>query len=362
MPMVSIIIPVYNTEAYLEKCLDSVINQTHRNIEIIVLNDGSTDGSHDIMMSKYVSDLRVTYVTHENRGLGPTRNRGIEIATSDYVCFVDSDDFIDLDMIDLMVQDLKEYEADIVCCEHYRWIDDEDYTISVNFITSRQISLSQVDHAHFIHEYLLRRVYAISSCAKLYKTDVIRNNNVQFGDNRRVFAEDRYFNLCLLAHVDQIRFIHRPLYYYRQRPGSIMNSFKPDLMQRHLNMMDDIREFTVNSPRGKLIHKITSLFLLEAINKEVANIMTYQKGIRGVFRIFHLLQRQHSTATYIQEIIDQRLDELLVERDKLQAKRILFLMKHRLYLWAALEVYLNYRWIHIKRFMKNKVKHAYVQR
>ena len=103
MKLVSVVIPVYNVEKYVEKCLDSVINQTYQNLEIIIVNDGSTDNSLSVCQKKKLSDSRIKLINKENGGLSSARNAGIECAQGEFICFIDSDDWIELDYIEVLL-------------------------------------------------------------------------------------------------------------------------------------------------------------------------------------------------------------------------------------------------------------------
>ncbi len=115
--LVSIIVPVYNVEKYIEKCILSIINQTYTNLEIIIVNDGSLDHSENIIKEYISKDNRIKYIKRENGGLGAARNTGIENATGKYIAFVDSDDWIDPEMYSVLWQKAYECDADVVCCE-----------------------------------------------------------------------------------------------------------------------------------------------------------------------------------------------------------------------------------------------------
>ena len=115
-PMVSVIIPVYNAEAYLEECLDSVVNQTLKNIEIICVNDGSTDNSLDILKEYQEKDDRVIIINQENQGAGVARNQGIKVAKGNYLSILDADDFFELNMLELMCMNALKFDADVTIC------------------------------------------------------------------------------------------------------------------------------------------------------------------------------------------------------------------------------------------------------
>ena len=110
---ITVIVPVYNVEHYLEKCLDSLINQTYKNLEIIVINDGSTDNSGEICQEYAQKDNRIVYIEKENGGLSDARNVGLDKMTGSYVTFIDSDDWVELDYVEILYKKIIEYQADI---------------------------------------------------------------------------------------------------------------------------------------------------------------------------------------------------------------------------------------------------------
>ena len=115
--LVSIIVPIFNVDKYLEKCIKSIINQTYRNLEIILINDGSTDNSYQICKKYSEQDSRIVLIDKQNGGSASAKNYGLKIAKGDYISFVDSDDFVELDMIEYMVNTIKKFNTDIVQCE-----------------------------------------------------------------------------------------------------------------------------------------------------------------------------------------------------------------------------------------------------
>ena len=119
LPLISIIVPVYNVKDYVEKCLDSICGQTYKNLEIVVVDDGSTDGSGEICDTYAQKDPRVKVIHRENRGVSAVRNEGLDIALGEYIGFVDGDDWIDSDMYEFLYELLIVNEADISVCSHY---------------------------------------------------------------------------------------------------------------------------------------------------------------------------------------------------------------------------------------------------
>ena len=158
---VSVVVPIYNTGKYLEKCINSIRNQTYKNLEIILIDDGSTDDSK-IICEKYSKvDSRIKFFSKENSGVSSTRNVGIDIATGQYILFVDSDDFIEIEMIEIMLDDIKNYNAEFSVCEY------RNLKSRIHLLDKNDMMIS-VFETNGIQGYL---------CNKMYKTNIIKENN-----------------------------------------------------------------------------------------------------------------------------------------------------------------------------------------
>ena len=140
MAKISLIVPVYNTSKYLRKCLDSLITQTYKDIEIIVINDGSIDNSEEII--KLYRDKRLKYISKKNEGIGKTRNLGIENATGNYIAFVDSDDYLDKNFCKKMIKKADEDNCDIVICNYFE--DRNDKLKKIEFVNFKDSSLKSI--------------------------------------------------------------------------------------------------------------------------------------------------------------------------------------------------------------------------
>ena len=211
MDKVSVLVPVYNVEKYLSKCLDSIVNQTYKNIEIIIINDGSTDSSLEIA-SFYASKYDFIKVfSYDNAGISKTRNRALEQASGDYYLFVDSDDYIDLDMIEKMVACAKETNSEIVTCG-YR-IEWKIFGLPIFNFKSKTMNsldalraLSQNDG---INNYPWGKLYA--SCCF---------NHVQFPDEKKGF-EDTYTVFKAMYNANKVTIMNKYFYHYVKRRGSL---------------------------------------------------------------------------------------------------------------------------------------------
>ena len=206
MIKVSVIVPVYNVEEYLEKCLDSLVNQTLKDIEIIIVNDGSTDNSQKIIDEYQSKYKNIKSYQKTNGGLSDARNYGINKASGEYLAFIDSDDYIKTDMIEKMYQKAKNEKLDIVVCNSI-----EIYPNDISIEKKSNLNYS----ADSIKNYLISPPMA---CTRLYKKELFKN--ISFKKN--IFYEDLELTPKLVNYTKNIGFIDEGLYYYYQRTGSIM--------------------------------------------------------------------------------------------------------------------------------------------
>lgn len=202
MPKISVIIPVYNTEKYLSECLDSVLKQTFTDIEVICVNDGSSDNSAKILEQYAARDKRIRIVMNQqNYGLSYTRNTGINLANGEYICFIDSDDIIDSNFLEVLLQQIQDYNADISMA-HLKIFDEN------KVFESKQKNLVTNNLNKKIHNMPLGSV-----CDKLFKTKLIRENQIYFPVGR--YFEDNIFLICALFYSDKIAITNTTCYYYR---------------------------------------------------------------------------------------------------------------------------------------------------
>lgn len=212
MEKISIIVPVYNVEPFLRKCVKSLINQTYKNIEIILVNDGSPDNCGKICDAFAKEDKRIKVVHQVNKGLCGARNAGLKIATGKYIGFVDSDDWVDLDMFEYLFTNMQTYNADITACRYYK---------VKNKITPKTdgklyIFNSKEAIENIITEYSLRTFF----CNKLFKKETF--NNITFPEGKVYEGTKMMYKLFLL--VEKIVLLPEPKYYYVSFSGSIVNS------------------------------------------------------------------------------------------------------------------------------------------
>lgn len=210
-PLITIIVPIYNTKLYLKECLETIRRQTLDRIEIILVNDGSTDGSQYICEGYKHIDNRFSVIHQQNKGLSASRNVGIEKAKGEYILFVDSDDYIDIELCQKAYDYAKEKNADLV-----RFFYQEDTKLGIRF-HSKQLTLSQ----DIIESDIDKLKTAYTSGAMVWKFLISRVlfNNIRFPEN--LIYEDMYFTTKLALLSRRMVVLHKTLYSYRIRRSSL---------------------------------------------------------------------------------------------------------------------------------------------
>lgn len=225
--LVSVIVPVYNAEKFLKRSIESVINQSYKNFELILVNDGSVDRSEAICRQYALTDRRIRVVSQKNKGPAAARNAGIRNAVGDFVFFLDADDFIENKTLEVLIAKYNEYQPDLVMSNFCK-LESSGKIVNQNVtfapdgepFTDKIKILSKTDIVEYVRHSLKHPSnHLISYCwARLYKLSVIKNNNIVAKEDMRLF-EDFVFNLEYLKHCDKIVFVNEPLYAYT-RPNN----------------------------------------------------------------------------------------------------------------------------------------------
>ena len=235
---ISIIIPVYNVEKYLKECLESIINQSYNNIEIIIINDGSTDNSKDICKEFSKFDKRIIYIEETNHGVSHARNIGLEKATGNYIAFVDSDDWVNEKMIEILYKNAIKYNSDIIACDYFICKDNSQIEHSLGIqnevITNKEQMYNKLFSTKYYGGYLWN---------KLIKRECIfKDNKVQIKFNEDIkIEEDTLFIANILRNVKKIVYLpSEKLYYYRIRNNSAVRF---NYSKKDLSKLKSLKEF-----------------------------------------------------------------------------------------------------------------------
>ena len=219
-PKISIIVPVYNVEKYLNKCLNSLINQTFKDIEIILINDGSTDNSEKIIKEYMKKDKRIILLSKENGGQGSARNVGIRNSKGEFIMFVDSDDYVDLSICEKLYNNSIMNNSEIVFC-NYTMVN-ENYEIIQN--VSKSVTKQDIIKQFMINES--------GPCCKIIKAEILKKNELYFPIIKAY--EDIGIVPAWALFASKISFVNENLYYYLIRQGSTMNQVKYNEKLTHI--------------------------------------------------------------------------------------------------------------------------------
>lgn len=231
MCRVSVIVPVYQVEQYLARCIDSILAQTFDDFELILVNDGTKDRSAEIMQAYAEKDARIRQVHKENGGLSSARNAGLDVARGEYIAFVDSDDYIAPSLLSDAVGQADATGAQQVLFNYRLVVDGAEQGAYLDF-HDETIDVDRIGLADYFYRYWMPYKHGQEAWSKLYRRDIIENNHLRFAPNDEIFAEDTLFSAMYLMHTHKIAALSKPYVYYVQRGDSLMGMRKPQLARR----------------------------------------------------------------------------------------------------------------------------------
>lgn len=225
--LVSVVIPIYKVEKYLNRCVGSVVDQTYKNLEIILVDDGSPDRCPEMCDEWVKSDSRIKVVHKENAGLGMARNTGLDNATGEYICFFDSDDYVDPTTIEKCVATMLRDDSDVAvfgCVNDYG-----ERRIPQKLDVKKFVFEGKSVQEELIPSLLTYGMgFGISCCMKFFKTAAINDNFIRFHSEREIISEDTIFILELLSKVKAVSIVAENLYYYCKNEGSLTTCYRSD--------------------------------------------------------------------------------------------------------------------------------------
>lgn len=257
-PKVSILLPIYNVEDFIDDCISSCIAQTYSNIEIVVINDGSLDNSFDIVERYRATDSRIRHIRQSNKGIAMTRKIAMEICTGEYFMFVDGDDFIEEQCVERFVESALSSGADVVYSDYYRFIDGVK-----NYVCTNPKNISISNGVEYLESGISTFMWA-----KLYKRELVSDLMVQ----RTNVSEDYHFNLQILMRCPKVVYVKEPLYYYRYNEKSLICSKMDKIANAFLYHAIDRRELY---PKINFTSKIYHILYYD----DIRIILCYLKGV-----------------------------------------------------------------------------------
>ena len=255
--LVSIVVPIYNVEPFLDRCITSIVNQTYADIEIILVDDGSPDNCPAMCDAWADKDSRIKVIHKKNEGLGEARNTGVSIATGSYVFFIDSDDYLEHNAVERCISVAVDAGADSVIFGRNKAYPDgtikEDSKNIRNGVYAGESIRARLIPSFF--DYSLG--FGVSSCSKMFSLNLIKRYDLSFESERSVISEDAMFCMSYFSKTAKVAVIPDKLYYYFKNNKSITNTYKVD------------RQFKNNEFLNKCIEKAGELRLPESISEHI---------------------------------------------------------------------------------------------
>lgn len=291
---VSVIVPVYNVEKYLERCVDSLMNQTLKEIQIILVDDGSLDRSGELCRRFAEKDSRINVISKKNEGQGLARNSGLSCVSGKYVTFVDSDDYIDLDTFEILWNTMENERADL-CCYSYVKHDPEGEIVYAAKVKERIYENNEVKTSFLLHYFgddpMEDDLRGVSACMSIFRTDIIKNKNIHFQSERKVFSEDTLFCLDYCKYINRAVTLSRPFYHYCLKADSFTKGYQEKRLELTIDFCNTLsqyaRDYRMEQLVGERINMVLWITLMDCVkqeilrSKDIGNQKTYQM-IRGI--------------------------------------------------------------------------------
>ena len=323
-PKISIVVPVYNVEKYIRECLDSLVNQTLEDIEIICVNDGSRDSSPQILEEYASKDSRIRVFHQENQGVSAARNFGIKNVTGEYLTFVDSDDWIELNALEILYKTVKERKSDILLFSHYNFINNVIYK-DLRLDNIAQIAMDKnIKFDEYYQEFFK---LPLGVCGRLYSTNLIKNNNILFPLNVQC-SEDWLFAIEAFINAKAIGILNTGLCYYRKNSeqslsknstNGITHTYKMSKIYKdilyssdNLENKDDIYHTSLNSIIKLILWHFNNIHGMNAKKKNIKYIKKIKKEYKPYSK-----KNEESMAMY------KKLENTIKNYNRLYIKKLM---------------------------------------
>lgn len=329
-PTVSVVVPIYNVEPYLDKCIQSIVDQTYKNLEIILVDDGSPDNCPAKCDEWATKDHRITVIHKKNAGLGMARNTGIDTATGDFICFIDSDDYIDITTIEKCVSKALQSNAQVALVGMVNVDDKGTFLQSVNFNIPTTYNTNEEVVNHFLPRIIAHdwrngqpHNYPLSSCTGIFSLSLIKENQIRFLSEREIFSEDSYFLLQLYAVAKTVVLIPEALYFHFINTKSLSMTYRTDSFQKNNYFFEKSQQLVkeLNYPQEIAI-RVTMLyhgFTVATLKKIMACDLPRNQRKQLICEILK------------DSIFRKTLDTQVLKREKKQMQILMYLAKYKFY-------------------------------
>lgn len=333
MPKVSIILPVYNVEKYISHCLDSIISQSYSDFEVIAVNDASPDRSIDIVKDYAKHDSRIKIIDKEHSGLGLTRNKGIKHAEGEYLLFVDSDDYLSLNALEVLVKKSQENDSDII---FFNYVTENNYNHTSTVCPlpydsdtkdNKLISELYADIIGKLPESKFNSTSMLGSAWRRFiKKELLINNNIEFSSEQKILLEDSLVSLKLHNASENTLLIPDILYHYRYNPVSLTTCFRPkkfEMLKEYYNTV--INLLNENQTFDLYKQRLQRWFIRFATHESIVNIFSPANKIS-------IKQRYNELKSIINDSLVVKISSLgYFKNASIKDKLIAFIIKIKLH-------------------------------
>lgn len=346
MPKISIIVPIYKVKKeYLVKCIDSLINQTFKNIEIILVDDGSPDESGNICDNYATLDERIKVIHQENSGVSVARNKGINESKGEWLIFVDADDWIELDTCEQYAKAIEYNNIDMILSKSYIYFNSNKIDESYSKYKSDAIINNKKELIESL--FLVKNkdnvsfTYIGAPWGKCLKKSILMENNIFFKNGVKI-GEDALFNYRYFSVLDNVMFINKSFYYYRMNDNSVTNSYISDLIETYYILFESFDEYI---KKVQIVNKsVYSAFvirqLFRCLEACIFNENTVLSNFEKKNKFFNLI----SSKPYLDSIKNVRVKDF-----RMKNKIIITLLKLKFYNCIKLLYFIKSKYIRLRR-------------
>ena len=315
MPDISIIVPIYNAEKYIKKCVDSLVNQTKKELEFILVNDGSTDDTEKVIKS--YKDKRINYFKNKNQGIGKTRNFGIEKATGKYIMFLDSDDYLELNTCEVLYNTAEKEKSDLVICDFYK-VYENNKVEEIELPSFKPTTLKKSPN-------LLLDIN-LAPWNKLYKSELIKDNNLRFIENLKY--EDAPFVSIALDKANKISKVDRCLNYYVIH-GNSETTVRDKRVFDILKIVDIIRSYFKDKKHIKEVLDKLTVRIITNYNIQQRNQKDKKVGLEFIDESFKYLKKEVPDYKDNKYYENRSQIKRMIEKNKLLTKAYCLIYKNK---------------------------------
>lgn len=310
-PLVTVVVPVYNVEKYLDRCIDSIVNQTYNNLEIILVDDGSPDNCPQMCDDWAKKDSRINVIHKKNAGLGMARNSGIEIATGQYIFFIDSDDYIDKYAVGKSVDTAMNSKSQVVMFGHSDF-DDFGNIVPLKMKTDKLYFegielINDLLPGLFVYD----RGLGVRTGNKMFSLDLLKENRLFFKSEREIISEDAYFILEVFKFVNKVAILPESLYFYYRNPKSLTSTYREDRQEKNdyflAKSLEKIKANNYPDCVAKAVknryHFYTISALKQIMNSDLSNASKKEK-------IYKIIKNDNLKLTLSSDVLDDEKKSL----------------------------------------------------